>query len=143
MVDSRMPEILAYLVYVYYTERFSRISDLTPFLAEYNPCKFSVSAEHPFYEQKIKNLLVAAALGMNPSSVWNGTPDVTGGYIIVKADGELVCYHIYNWNDFQEYLYQNCKFDTPSTSRHQFGKLYPDTESGDVCMNLNFQIRFE
>ena len=53
------------------------------------------------------------ALGMMPASQWKGKYEATGGYIIVKEDGDILCYHIYNRNEFREYLYNNTKFDTP------------------------------
>jgi hypothetical protein len=73
---------------------------------------------------------------MTSKKPWSGNFDVLGGYIIVKEDGEVLCYHIYNWNNFQDYLFNRTFIDTPSTERHKFGTL-----DGDK-LNLNFQIRF-
>lgn len=81
-----------------------------------NPIGFDVSKGHPFYEYKIKNFLTENALGMTPETVWTGKYDATGGIIIVKVNGDLVCYHIYNKNEFQDYLINNTKFEQASTS---------------------------
>ncbi len=66
--------------------------------------------------------------------------DATGGYLIIKEDGDVLCYHIYDRNTFENYLINNTKLDTASSSRHNFGKLYK--EKGELFMNLNLQIRF-
>jgi DNA (cytosine-5)-methyltransferase 1 len=41
---------------------------------------------------------------------------------------------------FKEYLYQNIKFDTPSSTRHHFGSIYE--KYGKQFINLNIQLRF-
>ena len=89
---------------------------------------------------KIKDFLTDCALGMTPTAPWTGHYDATGGVIIVKEDGDIVCYHIYNRNEFQDYLLNNTKMDQASTSRYQFGDLYE--ENGSVFLKLNLQIRF-
>jgi len=77
---------------------------------------------------------------MTPSGIWIGKYDATGGIIIVKEDGDLVCYHIYNRNEFQDYLLNNTRFEQASTSRYKFGSLYK--ENGKIYLKLNLQIRF-
>jgi hypothetical protein len=77
---------------------------------------------------------------MTPAQPWTGDFQATGGYIIVKEDGEILCYHIYNHNEFQEYLFRNTRFETPSTGRYEFGTIY--TENGKNYIKLNLQVRF-
>jgi hypothetical protein len=77
---------------------------------------------------------------MMPSKVWSGEYDATGGYLIVKEDGEVLCYHIYNKNEFENYLINNTKLDTASSSRHGFGVVYKENEA--LFFKLNLQIRF-
>jgi type II restriction enzyme len=90
---------------------------------------------------KIKRFLTDIALGMMPSKVWTGEYDATGGYLIVKSDGEILCYHIYNKNEFENYLLSNTKLETASSSRHGFGEIYE--ENGQQYFKLNLQIRFK
>ena len=71
-------------------------------------------------DYKFKKFLCAAALGMTPEKHWEGEEDANGGYIVVKPDGNVVCYHIYNRTDFEQYLYDYTRFDTPSTSRYEY-----------------------
>jgi type II restriction enzyme len=78
---------------------------------------------------------------MMPSKVWNGQYDATGGYLIIKENGDILCYHIYNQNQFEDYLFENTKLETASSSRHEFGSLYKNSDS-ELNFKLNLQIRF-
>ena len=80
------------------------------------------------------------ALGMMPSRVWTGELDATGGYLVVKEDGEVLCYHIYNRNEFEDYLLNNTKLETASSTRHDFGTVYEEVTK--QFFKLNLQIRF-
>jgi len=75
-----------------------------------------------------------------PSKVWSGVLDATGGYLIVKSDGEVLCYHIYNRNEFEDYLFYNTKLETASSTRHDFGTIYK--QNNQLYFKLNLQIRF-
>ncbi len=140
LIDSKLPEILSQVVYEFYSSKNSRISDLVENTSSKNPLNFDISNEHKFYEYKIKRFLTDVALGMMPSKVWTGQYDATGGYLIVKESGDILCYHIYNRNEFENYLFNNTKLDTASSSRHDFGTIYE--ESGEFYFKLNLQIRF-
>ncbi len=140
LIDSKLPEILSQIVYEFYSSDKSSVVDLVDKITTKNPLEFDVSNEHQFYEYKIKRFLTDIALGMMPSKVWTGQYDATGGYLIVKENGDVLCYHIYNRNEFEDYLINNTKLDTASSSRHEFGKIYK--ENDQLCFNLNLQIRF-
>ena len=60
----------------------------------------------------------------------------------VKKDGDIICYHFYNRNDVEDYLYNNTRFDRASRSRYNFASLYRGAD-GEVYMKLNLQIRFK
>ena len=140
LIDSKLPEILSQIVYEFYSSNKSRILDLVDNIDFKNPLNFDVSNEHKFYEYKIKRFLTDIALGMMPSKVWSGQYDATGGYLIVKKNGDVLCYHIYNRNEFENYLFNNTKLDTASSSRHDFGTIYE--KDGELFFKLNLQIRF-
>lgn len=141
LIDSDLPKILANLLILRYTKNKKQLIDLLSELNNSNPLSFDLSLGHPFYEYKLKNFLTDSALGMTPATLWTGKYDATGGIIIVKEDGEIVCYHIYNRNEFQDYLLNNTRLEQASTSRYGFGDLY--IESGKVYLKLNLQIRFK
>ena len=136
-----LPQILASLLLQFASSNFSSIKDLIRIIENENPLKFDTTNNHLFYSYKIKRFLTDIALGMMPSKVWTGEYDATGGYLIVKADGEVLCYHIYNKNEFENYLLANTKLETASSSRHEFGELYE--ENGQLYFKLNLQIRFK
>jgi type II restriction enzyme len=140
LIDSKLPEILSQLVYEFYSSKKSKIVDLIKVTRIKNPLKFDTSNEHQFYEYKIKRFLTDVALGMMPSKVWAGQYDATGGYLIVKENGDILCYHIYNRNEFENYLFNNTKLETASSNRHGFGSIYE--ENGEFYFKLNLQIRF-
>lgn len=140
MIDSLFPLITSEILKYFYKGEGTKIIDLVDILKEINPCDYDLSNNHPFYEYKIKNFLTDCALGMLPATTWTGEYDATGGYIIVKEDGDIVCYHIYNRNEFQEYLYKNTKLETPSSGKHGFGTIYE--EGGIQYFKLNLQVRF-
>lgn len=140
LIDSVLPKIVAEVLLLYFQGKATLLNDLLQILVKENPCKFNMEHSHPFYDFKIKNLLTDIALGMTPTAIWNGHYDATGGIIMVREDGEVLCYHIYNRNEFQEYLLKNTKLDTPSSSRHDYGAAYIENEK--IFFKLNLQIRF-
>lgn len=140
MVDSAFPLIISEYLVQYYSGNGSLISELTPKIREINPCNLNTKLPHLYYEHKIKNFLTDIALGMTPATAWTGEYQATGGYIIVREDGEVLCYHLYNHNEFQEYLFKNTRFDTPSLARYEFGTIYKECEK--LYIKLNLQVRF-
>ena len=130
-----MPNILGEIIYMFFSSNFTTIKDLTEEINKINPLNYDTQFLHSFYEYKIKRFLTDVALGMMPSKVWGGQYDATGGYLIVKEDGDVLCYHIYNKNQFEDYLFNNTKLETASSSRHGFGELYED--NGDLFIKLN------
>lgn len=141
LIDSSLPKIIAESLELFFTSTFSTIVELTNQILVKNPLDYNLETNHPFYSYKIKHFLTDIALGMMPSKVWNGELDATGGYLVVKENGEVLCYHIYNRNEFEDYLFTNTKLETASSTRHEFGKLYLD--NGQIYFKLNLQIRFK
>lgn len=140
MIDSNMPQIVSELLLLYYSGTGSRLNQLSDILQENNPLGYNTTHNHKFYEYKIKRLLSDAALGMKPATMWTGIFEANGGYLVVKEDGAVLCYHIYNRNDFEDYLLNTSFIDTPSSSRHGFGTV--EVVDGKQIFKLNLQIRF-
>lgn len=82
------------------------------------------------YKYKFKKFLCSCALGMKPVKVWDGLDEANGGYIIVKADEEILAYHIYNRNFFEQYLLNNTIYKRASTFRHEYMNLYEENKKG-------------
>ena len=141
LIDSALPKIIAESLHLFFTSTFSSVLELTSKISIANPLEYNLETNHPFYSYKIKRFLTDIALGMMPSKVWTGELDATGGYLVVKENGEVLCYHIYNRNEFEDYLFTNTKLETASSTRHEFGKIYE--ENGQLYFKLNLQIRFK
>jgi len=141
LIDSLLPDILAGIINKFYSSTLSSVRDLTNQISIDNPLNYNTRFLHLFYEYKIKRFLTDVALGMTPSKVWDGLYDATGGYLIVKESGEVLCYHLYNRNKFENYLFANTKLETASSTRNDFGKLY--IEKGELFFKLNLQVRFK
>lgn len=140
-VDFVMPKILGYALIIAYetgsANGAKRVANVVKKLKERNPVEFS---NPKMYEYKIKKFLCACALGMTPEKHWEGSEDANGGYIVVKNDGNVVCYHLYNRTEFEQYLFDYTCFDTPSTSRYDYMHIYK--EKNVYKIKLNLQVRF-
>jgi hypothetical protein len=85
--------------------------------------------------------LGAVAMGLRPSIEWDGDTTKFSGILVVKNNGEVVFYYLYNRKNFEEYLFKNVAFERPSTNRHKYGSIYK--ENGIDKIKLNLQIRFK
>lgn len=137
LIDSRMEEIISVIILEHYMTGENNCKKIIESIETRNPLNFPRAG---FYEYKFKKMLCSVALGMVPSKEWDGQDDANGGYIIVKHDGEVLAYHLYNRNYFEKYLLDNTKFERASTSRHEYATIYK--VDGDAYINLNLQIRF-
>lgn len=140
LVDTNMALIIGEMLESFYRGKANRVTELTDLCIAQNVCNVSDENKGVFYTYKIKEFMTNIALGMMPASPWNGNYEATGGYIIVKEDGDVLCYHIYNRNEFREYLFNNTRFETPSKSKHHFGVV--EETHGKQFLKLNLQIRF-
>lgn len=137
LIDSSMDKIIAETLLYFYRDDIQNCVDIVEKLEHENPMSYgNVNA----YRYKFKKFLTAVALGMQPATVWDGVDEATGGYIVVTKEGNVLAYHIYNRNYFEEYLLRNTKYETASTSRHGFGEVY--SENGTDYIKLNLQVRF-
>ena len=142
-IDRDLILIIAYSLIGYYSHEAnsSRTQDVVKYVSNCNPCGYNTDLREEFYFHKMKQFLLIVALGMTANTHWDGKYDANGGYIVVKEDGNIVCYHFYDRNQLENYLMMNTAFDTPSTSRHEFGYIEKD-EQGNLFLKLNLLIRF-
>jgi len=141
LIDSQLSGIAGGLLSSYFSSKGGSLAELTEQIEEDNPLGFDNSHGHKFYDYKVKRLLTDSALGMLPSKVWNGQFEANGGYIVLKQDGEILCYHLYEKDLFENYLFLNTKMDTPSATRYDYGYLF--REGDEVLIKLCLQIRFK
>lgn len=157
MIDGDMPAIVGYALLYRWLYRKSDLKEVTGLLEEKDPLNFydGEESEQKLYEYKIKKFLVESAMGMTSEAVWHGEYDSFGGVIIAKNDGDVVCFHIYDFNLFRNYLLNNTKFEQPATGedednpgfpriggkKYYYGWLY--TEDDRQKFKINLQIRFK
>jgi type II restriction enzyme len=103
---------------------------------------YNTAQSSPFYAYKIKHLLTSAALGLMPATAWDGKFDANGGYLVVKKDGEILCYHFYDRNRFEDYLFSNAYLERSSTTRHEYATIVKEAD-GILSFKLNFQVRLK
>lgn len=137
-IDSSMPQFIAYALLYSYSVKGRHSDEVIKVMMNKNPLGY---ADTDMYPYKFKKLLSACALGMTPTDEsWKGVEDANGGYITVKRDGEVVCYYLYQREEFESYLFHKTHFDTPSTSRRDAFCVYK--ENGTYKIKLNLAIRF-
>lgn len=157
IIDGELPKILAHALLLKYSKSISSWVDIIEELNIQNPLGYRIEENYSVYEIKIARFLQEVAMGMTPETPWRGFYDADGGQIVVKKDGDIVCYHIYELNRFRQYLLNATRLEQPSTgedennpghkrlNRHVkpflFGWLYP--ENGNYFLKINLQVRFK
>lgn len=146
MIDTSFPRMLAEVLKYSYLEgetRLARLLDQESLRSELaGAIGLPPQVVARLVRHKLRDLLRQSALGMNPSSEWDGEIQAHGGWLIVKESGQLVCFHLVNDDEFREYLYSSCKIDTPSMGRHKAGYVYRQ-EDGMTLLRLSLQIRID
>ena len=153
-IDGHMPYLLADLLLIKSELGYNDLKRCTEELTRRNPIGIDTATHGNIYEYKIKRFLQDCAQGMTPEKPWLGIYDATGGQIIVKEDGNIVCYHIYELNRFREFLFNSTRFEGASTSEDSenpghprpkakkkffYGWVYEENER--YYIKINLQIR--
>lgn len=151
MVDCLGPELVAELL----LERArqgkpsERISNLIDSIVAANRNPIISMLGDSFEERrasvryKISNILLAFTTGATVSTKWDGKEKASGGFIVVTKDGKVCCLELATRNAVCDYLLRSCYFETPSTSRHNYGSIYPNEEDGTYCIDMQFQVRIQ
>ena len=144
-----------------YSKSITSWVDIIKELNIQNPLDYRIEENYSVYEIKIARFLQEVAMGMTPETPWRGFYDADGGQIVVKKDGNIVCYHIYELNRFRQYLLNATRLEQPATGEDEnnpgheklnpktgkpvkpflFGWLYP--ENGNYFLKINLQVRFK
>ena len=158
MIDGDLPEVIAWSLYYRYLKNEPSLIKIADLLETEDPLGFYETADdnkQRMYVYKLKKFLAESAMGMTSENIWLGEYDSFGGVIVAKNDGDIVCFHIYDFNLFRNYLLNNTKFEQASTGedeihpglenhnakkKYYFGWLYE--ENGSHYIKLNLQIRF-
>ena len=136
MVDSEMPKLIGQILLCFYKERTSSLVDICNKLLG----DTTENDKRTLLITKVKKLLVDILLGFFAGTKWNGSYEANGT-IVMKNNGDCIGFHIIELDNLKNYLFENIKLDTPSTTRHRFGKLYLEKD-GELYFKLNLQLRF-
>lgn len=142
MLDGDLPTIIANLLLEQLNSGVSGLKVLSEKIAKRNPLNYDSDQSSITYQYKIKHLLTSVALGMMPATAWDGKFEANGGYLIVKKNGEILCYHFYDRNRFEDYLFTNAYLERSSTTKHEYASIIKEND-GTLSFKLNFQIRLK
>ncbi len=140
MIDLHFPRMLAEMVRTVHLEGISRTSEVTERIKVLNPLKIKdeLINKHGFYEFKMKQFLLALALGMRPAKIYNGADSAVEGMLFATADGDVLCYHKSRPQVFADFLYLNSRFEKGSLEKDKYGFL--EKENGVYYFKLNAKI---
>ena len=140
MIDLHFPRVLGEMCRAMYLEGMTRVNELTEYIKQLNPLKIKdeLITKHRYYEFKMKEFLLALALGMRPAKMYNGTDSAVAGFLIVDGQGEVICYQKAYRQTFADFLYQNTRFEKGPTAKDKYG--YLERENGVYYFKLNLKI---
>ncbi len=157
MIDGDLPDILAFALLYRWRDRDNSLKGVANLLEQRDPLNYynGQFSGQKLYEYKLKKLLVESAMGMRPDNPWLGEYDKFGGIIMAKGNGDILCFHTYDFNLVKEYLINNTKFEQAATSEdkqnpgnleinpskpYHYGWIYKEEDI--LKLKLNLQIRF-
>ena len=139
--DSLMPHILGEVLISFYKKRISKLTKIVDEIHSNGSLKKEINyGDKKSLEIKLKKLLIDILFGFFAGTKWNGEYE-SNGTLIMKKSGDIVGFHIIDLKSLKDYLFNNIKLDTPSTTRHRFGKMYIE-KNNKLYFKLNLQLRF-
>lgn len=142
-IDYNFPKLISDILMMYYVNDIASentIENFTKKITKKNEFKYNLDLNDEVYEMILKRFLVEYALGMRASQIWKRDYQADGGYLIIREDGEIICYHFYFVKNFENYLFQNTKLETPDKNRYNMAEVFEEDDVQKIKLNL--QIRF-
>ncbi|MGP1494520.1 MAG: HpaII family restriction endonuclease [Streptobacillus sp.] len=134
MIDTALPEALSEVLLNSYTSGNKELKELFK--------TSNIYTSESLAYKKLEDFLMSVSFGMFPSKEWNGKYSVKGGIIVVSKDSEVyVIDMVYYENEVKEFLINETKLDSPSSSRYDM--LHLRKENGKVYFTLNLQVRYK
>lgn len=131
-VDTFMPNILAKALLSFFNKEINNR------LSSYPDKKIDDLDKKSEITCRLKDFVKSTMLGIFPTKEWDGNL-TANSVILVKEDGDLVFYHTNKDHVLKEFFYKQTFFDTPSSTRHRFGRIYK--EGNGYFFKLNLQLR--
>lgn len=140
MIDLHFPRVLAEMLRIMQLDGITKVSELTDVMKKINPLKIKdeLISKHGYYEYKMKQFLLALALGMRPAKLFTGVDSAISGFLLVGGSGEVLCYQKSDRETFADFLFYNSRFEKGSTEKDKYG--YLERENGVYYFKLNLKI---
>ena len=121
-------------------DRVFRSNELTEVIKQMNPLKIKdeLVNKHGFYEFKVKQFLMALALGMRPAKIYTGQDSAVEGILLMDGSGEVLCYHKSEKPVMEDFLFLNTRLEKGSLDKDKYGFL--ERENGTYYFKLNAKI---
>ena len=121
-------------------EGITRVSELVEYIKQLNPLKIKdeLINKHHYYEYKMKEFLMALALGMRPAKMYTGVDSAVAGFLLVDGSGEVIAYQKADRQTFADFLYNNTRLEKGPTAKDKYG--YLEKENGVHYFKLNLKI---
>lgn len=139
------PLLVAELLKYYYYNKSgtdTSVTEAVKYLADHDCVGYGFGDLYDTYHLKVANLLYSMFTGLRFSKPWNGKSDVSGGYIVVKRDGDVVAFHSCIADEFKDFLVDKLRFEAPSCSRHDYMSIYKKN-NGKYYLKFALQFRFK
>lgn len=141
MIDSDIELILGMILLLSYELDTKDLSILIQEVIKLNPCNIQQQIIE-YYNDRMNKVLKAITLGMQPSKPYQESNNINGGILVVDNDGSIKTLDsIYYPQELQNYLFQNIKLDSPSSTRYHMLEVYQ--ENNQIFCTLNLQLRFK
>lgn len=139
------PAIIGGMLKYFYFEKSgtdSSVEEAVRYLSKNDVVGYGFDDLYNTYKPKVANLLYSMFTGLRFSKPWSGRSDVSGGYIVVKRDGDVVAYHSCIADEFKDFLVDKLKFEAPSCTRHDYMTIYKK-DDGKYYLKFALQFRFK
>ena len=142
LIDLNVPRVVAEMVRLMHLDNVSRVDELTARVEERNPLKIKeeLIRKHGYYRYKVKEFLMALALGMRPAKQYNGTESAVAGFVMVDAQGRMLAYRKTERQVFADFLFTHTRLEKGNPEKDKYG--YLERENRAYHLKLNLKIGF-
>lgn len=142
LIDLNIGRVLTEMVRVMHLDNINKVDELTAIIEDRNPLKIKeeLIRKHLYYRHKIKEFLLAVALGMRPSKQYNGTESAVAGFVMVDAQGKLLAYRKTERQVFADYLFTHTRLEKGNPEKDKYG--YLERENRQYYLKLNLKVSF-
>lgn len=142
LIDLNIGRVLTEMVRVMHLDNINKVEELTSIIEERNPLKIKeeLIRKHLYYRHKIKEFLLALALGMRPSKQYDGRDSAVAGFVMVDAQGNILVYRKTERQLFVDYLFKHTRLEKGNPEKDKYG--YLERENRVYYFKLNLKISF-